>query len=352
MPLPPPHKKCKRRHVARNESHPYVIKINIKMAKIDQIMKRIYELADNDLLVTDAKSGLNDFSMNMAYVKKLENLSKKLYKLGDEIAKKSAVLQEKIDEAVDRKDNMREIIFIEEITDWSQKSNEAQNQTKIERFKRSDEYRIKQETLDSSDDDIEPDTNFQGDPDAHFTYSKVNENDSECHSYKCDLCDDVFRDYNDLRNHDSHHKVEFFRCMICLKVFRSLRSFETHHKSHDSSYSCDICSKQFNLKTSLTNHLPVHSTERMHCTHPGCQKSFKHRANQLEHIQWAHRKEKECPCNICKKLFQMPSVMRAHRLRQHGSVSDITPGYRLSQTTNPTKPARKPGPKPKNSKNG
>ena len=58
------------------------------MAKIDQILKRIYEIADNDLLVTEAKSGLNDFSMNMAYIKKLENLSKKLYKLGDEIAKK------------------------------------------------------------------------------------------------------------------------------------------------------------------------------------------------------------------------------------------------------------------------
>ena len=39
------------------------------MAKIDQILKRIYDIADNDLLVTDAKSGLNDFSMNMAYVK-------------------------------------------------------------------------------------------------------------------------------------------------------------------------------------------------------------------------------------------------------------------------------------------
>ena len=38
------------------------------MMKIEKIMKRIYELADNDLLVTDARTGLNDFSMNEHYV--------------------------------------------------------------------------------------------------------------------------------------------------------------------------------------------------------------------------------------------------------------------------------------------
>ena len=55
--------------------------------------------------------------------------------------------------------------------------------------------------------------------------------------------------------------------------------------------------------------------DRMHCSHPGCKKSFKQRANQLEHVQWAHRDKKECPCNICKKLFQMPSIMRSHQTK-------------------------------------
>ena len=196
--------------------------MNIKMMKIEKIMQRIYELADNDLLVTDAKTGLNDFTMNEHYVQKLENLSKKVYKLGDEISKKAASLQEKIDAAVDQKQSMQDVSFIEEVTDWSEKCDEAQRQNKIVRFKRSNELRIKREILDSSDEEPNDQNDFAGDYDGHFNYSKANKNDPEAHSFTCDVCSKVFRDYNNLRNHDTHHKMEFYRCMMCLKVFRSL----------------------------------------------------------------------------------------------------------------------------------
>ena len=163
--------------------------------------------------------------------------------------------------------------------------------------------------------------------DGKFQYPKQNKNPAECHNFSCEECCSVFRDENELQNHDSNHKMEFYRCLQCLKIFRSMRSFENHNKTHSSQYTCEVCQKTFMLKTSLTNHRQVHSTDRMHCTYENCNKAFKHRQNQLEHIQWSHQDKKECPCTVCGKLFQLPSVMRAHRICQHGHVVDLIPGH-------------------------
>ena len=106
-----------------------------------------------------------------------------------------------------------------------------------------------------------------------------------------------------------------------------MRSFETHRKSHASLYKCTICSKTFALKTSLTNHAQVHSDDQLPCSHDGCQRTFKHHQNQLEHVNWGHRTNKECPCNICGKLFQTPTNMRTHRTRIHGYVEELLPAH-------------------------
>ena len=174
---------------------------------------------------------------------------------------------------MDTKENLREIIYAGEVLDWSKKCTIAQEQTKIKRFKCSQEFNVKVEHLDSSDDDETPEP---GKIDGKFQYPKQNENPPECHNFSCEECCSVFRDENELRNHDSNHKMEFYRCMQCLKIFRSMRSFENHNKSHNFSYTCKICQKTFMLKTSLTNHKQVHSTELMHCTYQNCTKAFKH----------------------------------------------------------------------------
>ena len=73
--------------------------------------------------------------------------------------------------------------------------------------------------------------------------------------------------------------------MKCLDVFRSIRSFEEHRKTHLVSHNCPTCGKFFKLKTMLTNHLQMHSDDRMKCSFPSCKKTFKWQQNQLEHIQ-------------------------------------------------------------------
>ena len=58
MPLPPPRKKQKRVSGSRKqEVHPYIIKLNIKIGKLNKVLEQIYETANSDLVITDAASG-------------------------------------------------------------------------------------------------------------------------------------------------------------------------------------------------------------------------------------------------------------------------------------------------------
>ena len=301
MPLPKRRKRTLKLTEGADQ-HPYVIKLNIKLYKLSCLMNQIYEIADSNLILTDARTGLNDFTMNELFAKKLDDVSKNVTGLAQRIQDKATELRDKIDKAIDTKENLREVICTGEVLDWSKKCIIAQKQTKIKRFKHSKEFRVKVEHLDSSDED-EDLTPQQGELDGKFQFPKKNENPAECHNFSCEECCSVFRDENELRNHDSNHKIEFYRCLQCLKVFRSMRSFENHNKSHNFDYTCEICNKTFMLKTSLTNHKQVHSTDLMHCTFQNCQRAFKHRQNQLEHIQWGHRDKKRMSLYCLRKTF-------------------------------------------------
>ena len=197
------------------------------------------------------------------------------------------------------------------------------------RMKFKTHLRIKTEHIESTiDDDIVE--IFAGKTDGHFTYPKSNENPAESHNFSCKICKAVFRDNHKLRNHASNHTMEFYECLQCHKYLRLMRSFENHQASHKASHQCQQCGKAFALKTSLYNHSQVHSNNRMHCSYPGCQRTFKHWQNQLEHITRGHHDTKDIPCTICKKMFQMPTSMRAHQIHQHGPAPDLIQGHPLS----------------------
>ena len=297
MPVPP----RKKRHRPASDflqEHPYIIKLDIKMSKLNQQLLAIYDLADCDLILSDARTGLNDFHLNETFAKKLEDISKKLASLSKQVSDKAEAIRQKIDKAVENKAQLQDCVYVGEVLEYSKLCDVIKEWDKRpQRFKASSEFRIKRELLDSSDDDDKQDevakkkknsegNGFSGDPDGHFQYIKQNENDAAAHTFICDLCQNVFRDTNELRNHEAMHSMEFYRCMQCLKVFRSVRAFDNHCASHMASHTCQTCGKVFQLKTSLTNHMQIHSDHKMKCSVPGCKKTFRWRQNQLEHIQW------------------------------------------------------------------
>ena len=338
MPLPPVERNTSKLP-AQSETHPYIIKMEIKLTKMRQIMNNIFEIADSNLIITDAKSSLNDYTMNHAFADKLDNISKEVIGLSKCLTEKAAAIRTRVDRALDEKRRFEDVTFIRHVTNQMKKCDLAKEQDpqKIREFKLSEDYPIPRETLDSSDsDDDQTDGKEQqlGEPDGHFMYAKTNENDPMVHSFMCKHCQQTFRDRNELRNHSTHHKMEFYRCLLCAKIFRSIRSFESHQKTHSVRYTCTVCHNTFELKSSLKNHMAVHSTELETCSHKGCTKQFKHRGNFLEHVNWSHRKTKDVPCTSCNKYFQTPSSMRAHRIHKHGYVPELVPGHPLAHTIN------------------
>ena len=156
-------------------------------------MNQIFEIADSNLILTDAKTGLNDFSMNEAFAKKLDSLSKNVTGLAKTIQDKAEALRAKIDKAIDTKENLREITYAGKVLDWSKKCQQAKDQMKIKCFKRSQEFSVKVEHLDSSSEDESPEP---GEIDGKFQYAKKNKNPAECHNFSCEECCSVFRDEN------------------------------------------------------------------------------------------------------------------------------------------------------------
>ena len=181
-------------------------------------MNQIYEIADSNLILTDACTSLNDFTMNELFAKKLDDVSKNVTGLAQRIQDKATALCDKIDKAIDTKENLCEVIYAGEVLDWSKNCTIAQEQMKIKCFKHSKEFCIKVEHLNSSDEeeDVTPE---QGELDGKFQFPTQNKNLAECHNFSCEECCSIFQDENKLRNHDSNHKIEFYRCLQCLKVF-------------------------------------------------------------------------------------------------------------------------------------
>ena len=319
----------KRKRSPSPQRHPYELKLDIRMEKIEDELHSIFDIADCNMIISNSQTGFSDFSMNETFADKLDATSVMLKGCAKRVSEKATEIRDKVQSCKDHKASIQPIQFVEEITDYSKKCPKAQD-LRPKRVKKSKDFRIKVEYLDEFDNPAENDEGFEGlggEPDGHFQYTKTNEYDSEAHSFVCKHCKSVHRSRVELRNHESNHTMEFYRCMICYKLYRSMRSFENHQLSHSSAHTCLICKQVFNLKSSLTNHLQTHNTTRMGCTYKGCKKEYKFRQNQLEHIKWAHRKTRDVPCGHCDKFFQTPTNMRSHRYRIHGPVKEITPGH-------------------------
>ena len=74
MPLPPAGRKLKHNHPSLQ--HPYAFKVDTKLLKLDAVLNGIFDVADGDLLVSNAETGLTNVSLNEKFAKKLEEVSK------------------------------------------------------------------------------------------------------------------------------------------------------------------------------------------------------------------------------------------------------------------------------------
>ena len=68
--------------------------------------------------------------MNESFAKKLDDLSKTITGLATTLQEKANAIRDKVDKAIETKDNLRDVVYAGEILDWSKKCDEAKNRRK------------------------------------------------------------------------------------------------------------------------------------------------------------------------------------------------------------------------------
>ena len=325
--------------------HPYQVKLDNSKSKLQKLMNHIFDLANNDLIVCDIDTGLNDYTKNLSFADQLDAMSKELIVLSKACTDKATVIRDRIAEAKENKRVIQDIVYLTEVTKESEKCDEIRYIRPDQNFVPSDfvhtsEFRVKRErpkeirtyyvdTTDSETEETSKGTNKKkpkvpsGDPDTKFRYTKDNDFDKLRHPNSiCVLCDKVFRDKTELRNHMSNHHKEVFRCMRCGNLSRTQISFQQHLKTHTGDrFTCKVCLMIFDRKTTLTNHEQKHSTTKLVCKK--CGRDFQYRGGFLEHIRYRHTDKPTCQCPICKKFYWTPTSMRSHRRKIHGLVKKL-----------------------------
>ena len=302
-----------------NSIHPFIDVLEKKMYQLGVMCNKIGELSETDLVLCNKKTGINNYSPNLKFADMMDMAAKELVRLSKRLTVNADLLRQKVIEERDKKRHKQDIVYIEEITDPSKKNKITQDRrpTRMRYTREMKPTVTPARAYVSSDEDMPLPTG--NDPDTRFMYVKDNQNNINKTQFLCNTCNKVFRDSSELNNHLSQHQFDIFRCLKCNKCARSRYSFEKHLETHNGTeIRCKVCDQRFDLKTSLINHMQKHSESKVHC--PTCDKTFTYRQNGLEHIAWAHRKNKECPCPVCSKMYQMPTQMRSHRTKCHGPV--------------------------------
>ena len=195
--------------------HLYIMKFDARQEKLLKMLNRMYDLADNDLVICDRQTGLNDYTMNKKFADKLDNLAKVLVSMSNKCCEKATALRTKISDAEDKKrDANEEVWYIEEVVKETEKCYLVQNWKLLRsgKFKSDPDClpplpppkRIPVLTISTDEEDKD----YPGDVDTKFMYPR--ENTIEKDRYKCMDCGKHFRDSQELRNHCSNHAKELY----------------------------------------------------------------------------------------------------------------------------------------------
>ncbi|KAI8427102.1 hypothetical protein MSG28_014730 [Choristoneura fumiferana] len=171
-------------------------------------------------------------------------------------------------------------------------------------------------------------------------------------NYICKECDMGFINKHRLKNHERTHDLGTYKCSFCDKVFSTRvrkmchekythnssaryttscpqcdQSFTSYyqrnrhmyaeHNTAAASYKCNICDKNFILKSKLTSHIKkVHLMERNHIC-PECGQGFFIKQSLDEHMI-KHNGERVHKCNVCLKAYARKKTLREH-MRIHNN---------------------------------
>uniref|UniRef100_A0A182JY45 Transcription factor grauzone n=1 Tax=Anopheles christyi TaxID=43041 RepID=A0A182JY45_9DIPT len=139
--------------------------------------------------------------------------------------------------------------------------------------------------------------------------------------FKCDLCNYSFHKLYHLKQHQKRH--ERLRCTVCDKVLAGEQGLKTHmQKMHgtDNTQICPTCGKEFRCELAMKRHIRAHmgivTVERVQCDQ--CSKWFDSKVNLRNHIKGVHDGAGPMQCDECQHVSPNRRALANHKLRAHG----------------------------------
>lgn len=136
-------------------------------------------------------------------------------------------------------------------------------------------------------------------------------------------CDKSFPSPSQLLSHcrNCHTDKYSFQCDVCGKQFKVKTTYDIHRSYHfEPQIPCSICGKLLRHPRAVKIHMMTHTGERpFKCT--VCQKSFQNRYTLRIH-QRVHTKEKPFACSKCDKSFGYNCLLKSHAEKCHPESID------------------------------
>jgi len=181
---------------------------------------------------------------------------------------------------------------------------------------------------ENSDPDYNPDSDTEGKPrniksedtKPEMNITVKNENSEgldkkpgEKGSLTCNLCNKVFANKRNLREHHKIHTGEKeFSCPVCEKKFAQKGALTRHERTHTGlkPFQCSQCDYRCSDSSNLKNHEKRHTGERPFLCHQ-CDMTFTTLSNLKTHAKY-HAGDTPFRCEHCNKGFVYLSELKMH----------------------------------------
>ena len=138
---------------------------------------------------------------------------------------------------------------------------------------------------------------------------------------KCDVCSKEFSLKSSLATHKKivHLKLRKFNCIDCPKVYARKYDLMCHVNAFHNNlkHKCGQCFKEFTGESYLKRHNRIiHGSEKFECDI--CEKTFTSIEGLKIHSRTIHDKQKIHKCEVCNQCFTTKAYLKNHLVVHKG----------------------------------